>query len=174
MKPFTGKKVSAKEAYHRKSRRLLKLKSMKARSTVNSHSLIMKNNLRCASLNVDGLNEVSYENVLSVMKNNDPDILFLLETKRRYEETNIKIVTPGYTLVEAMRSNNAGDIGGGGISVFTKLKDGIIFEHHKPDVVNQEHAFVNNERVWIKVKSQTSRTAVCGIYVGCQHSDDRY
>ena len=133
-----------------------------------------KSLLKCSLLNVDGLNESSLENVETVIRTHGPDIVVLLETKRRVEEHGMDISVPGYSLVESRRSNNAGDRDGGGIAVYTKLGEGIVFNHYKPDIADQAKAFVNSERVWITVESQSSKTAICGMYLGCQYSDDRY
>ena len=65
--------------------------------------------LRCSLLNVDGLNEASLASVEATVASKSPDVVILLETKRRFEESGIDISIPGYSLREARRSNNAGD-----------------------------------------------------------------
>ena len=112
----------------------------------------------------------SVETVVGAEK---PDIIFLLETKRRIEESGINISVTGYSVHEARRSNNAGDRDGGGIAVYTKQGAGIVFKQYQPDIANQDHAFVNSERIWMTLDSLTSKTAVCGLYLGCQYADDR-
>ena len=169
----------SKEAFHRSKRRIQAFKASKMR---NKHAKLResfgtiqtKNVLRCSLLNVNGLSEASLANVETVVGSEKPDIVILLETKRRAEESGIDISVPGYSVHESRRSNNAGDRDGGGIAVYTKLGDGIIFKHHQPDIHNQAHAFVNSERLWITLDSRTSKTAVCGLYLGCQYSDDRH
>ena len=84
--------------------------------------------LRCSLLNVDGLNEISLENVESIAGTQRPDVIFILETKRRAEEEGLDISVPGYSVHETRRSNNAGDRDGGGIAVYTRMKDGILFK----------------------------------------------
>ena len=37
-----------------------------------------------------------------------------------------------------------------------------------------DHAFVNNERLWIIVEGLKRKTAVCGLYMGFQAPDDRH
>ena len=56
-----------------------------------------KNVLRCSLLNINGLNEASLANVGTVVGAEKPDIIFLLETKRRMEESDIDINVPGYS-----------------------------------------------------------------------------
>ena len=130
--------------------------------------------LRCSLLNVDGLNEASLASVEATVASKSPDVVILLETKRRFEESGIDISIPGYSLREARRSNNAGDRDGGGLAVYTKLGDGILFKEYKPDIADRAHAFVNSERMWTLVESQTSKTAICGLYLACQYGDDRF
>ena len=103
-----------------------------------------------------------------------PDIVILLETMRRLEDCDLDVNIPGYSLHEARRSNAAQDKEGGGIALYTKLGDGLLFKNHAPEIADPAEAFVNNERVWVTVQSQSSRTAVCGMYLGCQYSDDRH
>ena len=129
--------------------------------------------LRSALLNVDGLDEVSLEDVKATVSTKQPDVLILLETKRRMEACDTVADIPGYSLYEAKRSDAAGDKEGGGIALYTRLSDGLIFKHHTPDIDEENETFVNNERVWVTVQTQSSKTAICGVYVGCQYSDDR-
>ena len=160
---------------HRVSRRRVqnyKNKGAKLKDSVGT--VQTKNVLRCSLLNVDGLGESSLANIEQVVESKKPDVVIILETKRRVEEEGIDISVPGYSLHEARRSNNAGDREGGGIAMYTKLSDGILFKQYKPDIPDLERAFVNSERMWITVESQTSKTAICGLYIGCQYSDDRH
>ena len=155
---------------HRVSRRRVnQYRSKRAKLKQNDETVHTKRVLRCSLLNVNGLSESSLANVGDVVRTQKSDVVFLLETKRRVEETAIDISVPGYYVFESRRSNNAGDREGGGIAVYTKLGDGIIFKQHKPDI-----PFVNSERMWITVESQSSKTAICGLYLGCQYSDDRH
>ena len=146
-----------------------RIKRKKAVQTVQT-----KNILRCSLLNVNGLGEASLSNVVKVVESEKPDIVILLETKRRVEESGINIAVPGYALHESRRSNNAGDREGGGLAIYTRLCDGILFKEHKPVIHDQSRAFVNSERMWITVESQSSKTAICGLYLGCQYADDRH
>ena len=130
--------------------------------------------LRCSLLNVDGMSEDSLVNVESVIGSHKPDVVFLLETKRRVEEDGIDISLPGYDVHETRRSNNANDRDGGGIAVYTKLSDGLLFKQYNPDITDPGNSFVNSERMWITVESESSKTAICGLYLGCQYSDDRH
>ena len=33
---------------------------------------------------------------------------------------------------------------------------------------------MTKERFWVTVESASSKTAICGLYMGCQSSDDKY
>ena len=132
-----------------------------------------KKTLRASFLNVDGLSEATLEDVKHTVRLKTPDVVFLVETKRRLEDTSIDISIPGYKLHESLRSDLADDKDGGGIAVYTKLSDGILFKLHTPDIVDPGAAFVANERVWITFESQSFKTAMCGLYLGCQYGDNR-
>ena len=166
---------TSKDALHRFKRSVKQCKLRKQAKLRESVGTIgAKNILRCSLLNINGLSETSLTNVESVIGTENPDIVILLETKRRVEESGIDISVPGYSVHEARRSDDAGDRDGGGIAVYTKLSDGILFKHYQPDIADQTRAFVNSERVWITVDSKVSKTAICGLYLGCQYSDDRH
>ena len=169
-----SRKGSSKDNFHHFTRRFNQLRGIKAKLRESVGVINSKKFLRSSLLNVDGLNEVSLADVESTVVKQKHDVVILLETKRRAEENGIDIRLPGYSLHEARRSNNAGDRDGGGIALYTKLGDGLIFKRHTPDITDPDHAFVNNERVWVTVASQTSKTAICGAYFSCQQSDDRY
>ena len=154
------KPLHSKVTPHRvNKRRISSYKHAKSKSKESIDSVDSKRALRCSLLNVDGLSESSLENIENVVGSEKPDVVFILETKRRVEECGIDISIPGYSLIESRRSNNADDCEGGGIAVYTKLGDGIIFNQHKPDIPDQTRAFVNSERVWITVDSQSKKNS---------------
>ena len=131
MRPFC-----LKEPFHRSVRGVKQRKFKKAAKLRDSIGVVQsKKLLRTSFLNVDGLNELALEDVTSTVNKRDSDVVFLVETKRREEETGIDISLPGYSLHESRRSNLAGDKDGGGIALYTKLSDGIIKPHtghHQP------------------------------------------
>ena len=132
-----------------------------------------KKTLKTCFLNVDGLGEVTLENIRETVNVKNPDLVILVETKRRAEEIGTDIDIPGYGLHEVRRSDLSEDKDGGGIAVYTKLSDGLLFNIHTPNITNGNAAFVMNERVWITVESESYKTAICGAYLGCQYGDDR-
>ena len=132
-----------------------------------------KNKLKCCLLNVDGLNESSFADVKQVLSSKSPDICILLETKRRLEDDGIDIDVTGYDVTEYKRSDIACDKGGGGIAIFTRKVDGLVFKDYDPDLPDPTHAFVRKERAWKTLESTRSKTAVCAVYAGFQAPDDR-
>ena len=136
-------------------------------------TVIRKKSLTCSLLNLDGFTPASYEDVKDTLERRKTDVCVLLETKRREEEYGSDIEIPGYTLRELRRSDTAGDRGGGGLAVYTRQLDGLIFQEYSPDIQDQDCHFVRNERVWITTKSLSTKSAVCGAYYGCQYPDNR-
>ena len=103
------------------------------------------------------------------------DVHFVFETKRRLEEFGSDISVEGYDLYEARRSDLADDKAGGGIAAYTRNTEGLNICEQHPKILDPSDAFVNTERMWFTVESTNtkgSKTAVCGAYAGCQHSED--
>ena len=96
----------------------------------------------------------------------------MLETKRREEEIGIDISVPGYELSEIKRSDLSGDRAGGGIAVYTKNTEGLLFKKHNPVIEHAELEFVQNERFWLTIDSLQCKTAICGVYMACQLNND--
>ena len=132
-----------------------------------------KSRLKLGMLNVDGCSQDTLADVRDVLLRKGLDVCVLLETKNRLEDGDDALVVPGYDLTEVRRSDMAGDKGGGGIAFYTRKADGIMFGDHNPDILNPDHAFVRNERVWKTVESLQGKTAVCAVYAGFQAPDDR-
>ena len=159
--------------YHRpRSVRQSIHKKAKLRDTVGTVQI--KKTLRVAYLNVDGLGSATLEDVRSTVGLKNPDLCVLVETKRRLEELDDDIEIEGYELNEITRSDLANDKDGGGIAFYTKQGDGLLFKPHTPDIDDVTLSFVNKERFWVTVESASSKTAVCGLYLGCQSADDKY
>ena len=58
--------------------------------------------------------------------------------------------------------------------MYTKNTEGYVFSDYDPDIADQNHGFVRNERKWLTVDSQSYKTAFCGVYVGFQAPVDRH
>ena len=154
---------SKTQAFHKRAKR---------RETVGV--IDFKKALRCGLLNTDGLGAGTFEDVKATIRRKQPDLCVLLETKRRLEDVGSDISIDGYALTEIQRSDVAGDRGGGGIAFYTRQGDGLVFHRHTPDIDDENLSFVNNERFWVTLKSQSHKTALCGMYIGCQYQDDRH
>ena len=132
-----------------------------------------KHDLSLGLLNVDGLSPSALEDVQSTVRARSLDVCVLLETKRRFEEVGSDIRIPGYNLREIRRSDAADDRGGGGLAYYTKQSDGILFKEHSPPIADPALHYVRNERFWLTAESLMMKTAICGLYLGCQYGDDR-
>ena len=133
-----------------------------------------KNFLKTSMLNVDGLTDTSMYDVQNFVDQNSPDVVFLLETKRRLEELATDIDIDGYENFEVRRSDVAGHKQGGGIACYTRKSEGLIFRRHTPDIAYEHLEYVNNERIWLKIDSLKAKTAILSVYIGCQYADDRH
>ena len=131
-----------------------------------------KLHLNVALLNMDGLTEVTLADVKDTLDIKKPDLLFGLETKRREEEYGSDISIEDYEVHEVRRSDVAGDKDGGGLVVWRRVRDGLLLRHYAPKIVNAALAYVNKEMVWYTIESGGMKTAICGMYLGCQHSND--
>ena len=133
-----------------------------------------KTNLKTSMLNVDGLSDTSLADVQDFVAQSSPDVVFLLETKRRFEEFGTDIAIDGYEHFEVKRSDVADHKQGGGLVCYTRRTDGLVFKRHTPEIMNIDLEYVNYERIWITIDSLKSKTAILGVYMGCQYEDDRH
>lgn len=133
-----------------------------------------KDDLVIGALNTDGLTLTTLYDVTDTLKRKKIDICFLLETKRRLGEIRHEIDIDGYSVFEIRRSDEAGDRDGGGIAVYTRVKDGILFKRYDPEITDRDLISITKERQWVVVKSETRKTAVCGLYMGCNRPDNKY
>ena len=113
----------------------------------------VKQSLNIGLLNVDGFSEQAKWDIDNTMGRKNLDICVLLETKRRREEIPLAVDIEGYDTLECRRSDGAGDKAGGGILLYTKNTNGLAFKEYKPKILNPEHGFVNNERMWVTIDS---------------------
>ena len=133
-----------------------------------------KEDLRLGLLNCDGLGTATWVDVRSTVETQRLDLVFLLETKRRDEDVNEPLEIPGYMTIEKLRSDVNEDKNGGGIAVLCKQKEGLSFKAYDPDISDRQSVFVRNERQWVTIESESRKTAVCGLYLGCQNSKDNH
>ena len=186
MNPFslnkTGFRRGRNSKYRSYSNKRIRLIERNARTLVHKSvrlkesfgAIGTKKKLSCALLNVDGLTDASLTDVKDVLFRKKPDLCVLLETKIRLEEEGPCLDVPGYDVSQRHRSDAAGDRGGGGIAIFTRKRDGLVFRSYDPDIENPAHVFVRTERAWTTVESVSGKTAVCAVYAGFQAPDDRH
>ena len=132
-----------------------------------------KHDLSVGLLNVDGFSPSALEDVKTAVRMKSLDICVILETKRRSEDVGSDIGITGYNHREIRRSDAADDRGGGGLAYYTKQSDGILFKEYSPPIADPALHYVRNERFWLTAESMVMKTALCGLYLGCQHGDDR-
>ena len=132
-----------------------------------------KHDLSVGLLNVDGFSPSALEDVKTAVRMKSLDICVILETKRRSEDVGSDISIAGYNHREIRRSDAADDRGGGGLAYYTKQSDGILFKEYSPPIADPALHYVRNERFWLTAESMVMKTALCGLYLGCQHGDDR-
>ena len=128
--------------------------------------------MKMALLNCNGFNDVTRQDVINLTKTQRPEVIGVLESKLREEQGDVCEI-PGYSTVDIRRSDLAGDKKGGGILVFTREIDGLIFKHKKFTIKSKEKQFVQKERVWVTVQTKGYKTAYCFTYLGfqCEQTD---
>ena len=132
------------------------------------------NSLNLGFLNVDGMSTQSFLDVKRTVQTKPLDIVGFVETKRRLEQVSSDISIEGYNKIEIMRSDAAGDRDGGGLVVYTRVTQGLKVERMTPTIVSEENYFVDKERLWVLATTESSKTAVCVAYFGCQYPDQRH
>ena len=124
-------------------------------------------------LNVNGLSETSVHDLSAAVEARNVNVLAVTESHFRREENIAHHDIPGFTKFEARRSNVSEDKGGGGIVVYCR-NDGPLFKLHSPAIKSPMSAFVNNERLWVMCETQSFKTAICCVYMGCHYDDGRH
>ena len=164
---------SCKNKDRRSNRRVQSYRKQKFRLRESFGVKKYQNQLSTAFLNVDGLSDATLADVSSYADKRSPDLIFLFETKRRLEEIGSDVNIAGYDLAEIRRSDTAEDKQGGGIACYSKNTRGTVFKPYNPPIEHADLSYVDNERLWMTVETRYAKTAVCGVYFGCQFSDDR-
>ena len=128
-------------------------------------------------LNVNGYNTKTMVDVNLAIGRKGVDIFCLAETKLRKED-RMKIFKEDFEVFETRREdcNNKGekDRNGGGLAILAKKKEGVVYKRYQPQIAKAELGYVEKERLWITYESQSSKTAVCCVYMGFQAEDDRH
>ena len=89
-----GRSTSRRSGFDGRRNKLRGNKKFKLRERVGVVSC--KNNLKSCMLNVDGLSDASFADVEHFVEVERPDVVFLIETKRRMEELAPDIDITGY------------------------------------------------------------------------------
>ena len=130
-------------------------------------------NIKIVLHNCNGFDDVTENDTLDLIKSHKPEILGILETHHREEDTkSVKI--PGYKTFESRRSDLAGDREGGGIIILAKKTDGLKIEEKSFKIKKKEFQYVSKERMWITARTGTDKVAVGFVYMSHQSSTDRW
>ena len=132
-----------------------------------------KKTLSLLFFNTNGLTQSSLADIKAALDRRKVDIAVIVETHHRLEQTFNECSIGEYKHFEARRSDVAEDKQGGGILIYCKTSQGLMFKKYSPSIDDDNLVFVNNERLWILCDSVGFKTAVCGIYMGCQFPDNR-
>ena len=131
-----------------------------------------KHSLSLLLFNTRGLSQSSHADISLAVKRENVDIVVITETHYRQEQTIKHNTLDGFRIYETRRSDVSEDKNGGGVLIYCKTSEGLIMKQFKPDVENDNLSFVDKERVWVLCESVGYKTAVCGVYFGCQFTDD--
>ena len=130
--------------------------------------------VKVVSFNCNGYSEVSQKDIKELIRNQNPGVVGILETKLRQEDGTTDVEIEGYDAVDVRRSDLAGDKAGGGILVFTRQEGGVKYKQRTFKVRRKENSHVQTERVWITAKAGGSKIAYGFVYVAQQKSGDEF
>ena len=124
--------------------------------------------------NARGWDEITEQDAVNLITNQKPEVFGVVETHLREEDGTRKLGIPkGYSVVEARRSDLADDKDGGGIMVIYKNAKGIDIRPKKLRIRKEENMFVEKERLWVTVKTKTTKLAVCFVYVASENRSEK-
>ena len=132
-----------------------------------------KQTLSFLFFNTRGLSQSSLSDIKVALDRKQVDIAVIVETHHRLEQNFHEYSVDNYKSFETRRSDVDEDKSGGGILVYVKTSEGLMFKQFSPIIEEESLCFVNNERLWILCDSVGFKTAVCGVYMGCQFTDNR-
>ena len=146
----------------------------RARATRKSLGIINKRKtLSLLYFNTRGLSQSSLSDIKVALDRKKVDIAVIVETHHRLEQTFTECSIDDYKVFETRRSDVSEDKSGGGILVYCKTSEGLMIKQFSPIIEEENLLFVNNERIWILCDSVGFKTAICGVYMGCQFVDNR-
>ena len=132
-----------------------------------------KEDIRVILHNCNGFDDITEYDTLNLIKSQKPEIVGILETHHREEDTKM-IKVPGYRTLETRRSDLAGDTEGGGIMVFMKETSGVKIGVKRFKIKNKELEYVNKERMWVTAVTGADKVAVGFVYMSHQSSTDKW
>ena len=116
----------------------------------------------------------SKHDVLAAIEAENLDIFSVTETHRRADQHDTRVLRiPGFDVFESRRPKDSGKKGGG-IACLVRKSSGILVTEHLPKIEQPELQYVAAERLWLTYGSQQGNTALCSVYLGFNHNDDRH
>ena len=134
-------------------------------------SLDRRNCIRIGCLNVNGYTDQSNHDVLEAIEAKQLDLFSVVETKLCASDHQ-KFNIPGFEVVEVRREEH--EKKGGGLACFMRKASNVGFSKYAPKIENEELQYVASERLWVTYQTTNGKTALCTIYLGFQHSDNRH
>ena len=130
-------------------------------------------NIKVMMINARGLDEVTEHDIVSLIKNQKPEVMGVLETHLREEDGSRKVNIPeGYSKFEVRRSDLDDDKDGGGLMIMYKKTQGIKIEEKKLKIRKKENDLVSKERAWLTVKTKTEKLAIGFVYVAAENRSE--
>ena len=142
-------------------------------SSVGKRLRAAKEDIRIVLHNCNGFDDITEYDTLNLIKSQKPEVIGILETHHREEDTK-SIRVPGYRTLETRRSDLAGDTEGGGIMVLVKDTSGIKICEKKFKIKKKELEYVAKERMWITAMTGAEKVAVGFVYMSHQSSSDKW
>ena len=130
-----------------------------------------RKSVRLGCLNVNGFTDQSHHDILEAIEAKQLDIFSVVETKLSASDSQ-KLQLEGFEVVEARREEH--EKKGGGLAVFMRKSSNVGFSKYAPKIEDEELQYVASERLWITFQTTNGKTALCTIYLGFQHSDNRH
>lgn len=134
---------------------------------------VPKENIKVVLHNCNGFDDITEYDTMNLIKSQKPEIVGILETHHREEDTK-KIKVPGYRTFETRRSDLAGDTEGGGIMILAKKTSGVKIEERRFKIKKKELEYVAKERMWVTAVTGADKVAVGFVYVSHQSSTDKW
>ena len=145
---------------------------VRVRKEDKKEAVVKKMALGIGFLNADGCSETTMRDIEEAVSHQDIDVMCVAETKMRQEQKE-KLKMNGFDIHETRRSDADGDKKGGGLAIFTRKKDGIVFKRYNPNIKEVRHSFVEKERLWVTYNCHGEDCCLLSVF-GMPNMDDSH